>query len=52
MKRARIPRVWFTWSSGSHRLAFYVKVYWTCRERGIRKNDREKVVEVMLELAP
>jgi len=48
---ARIPVAWFGWTSGSHRLAYYVRVYWECRKRGIRKSDKEQVTTVMNELA-
>jgi hypothetical protein len=48
---AKIPPYWFGWTSGSHRLSFYVRVYWECRKRGIRKSDKAQVTTVMNELA-
>jgi len=51
VKVARVPAYWFGWCDQSHRLGWYVRVYWECRRLGIRKSDKEKVTAVMRRLA-
>ena len=49
---ARIPSYWFGWTSGSHRLAYYVRVYWECRKRATYKVWEQRRRRCVPEFSP